>query len=86
MDCASEQCCRSINFRNTLVLGNEKNCEMLHNVVYNTSKKLLEKNSSYEHVYLVNPQKVGTQKYIASRDLSITYDGLFNYISFENQK
>ncbi|XP_028411110.1 microfibril-associated glycoprotein 4-like [Dendronephthya gigantea] len=30
---------------------------MLHNVVYNTSESLLEKNSSYDHVYLLNPQK-----------------------------
>ncbi|XP_028411182.1 microfibril-associated glycoprotein 4-like [Dendronephthya gigantea] len=30
---------------------------MLHNVVYNTSERLLEKNSSYDYVYLLNPQK-----------------------------
>ena len=56
MDCAFEPCCRSINYKNTV--QNEPNCEMLHNFVYNTSSDLLEKNSSYDHVYLVSPQKV----------------------------
>ena len=56
IECVKEPCCRSINYRKTLC--NETNCEMLHNVVYNTSEKLLEKSSSYDHVYLTNPHKV----------------------------
>ena len=56
IECVKEPCCRSINYRNTL--HNETNCEMLHNVVYNTSEELLERNSSYDHVYLTNPHKV----------------------------
>ena len=32
---------------------------MLHDVIYNTSGKVLERNSSYDYVYLVDPQKVG---------------------------
>ena len=31
---------------------------MLHDLLNNTSEKMLEKNSSYDYVYLVNPQKV----------------------------
>ena len=57
IECVNEPCCRSINYRKTL--RNEKNCEMLHNIVYNTSEALLERNSSYDHVYLTNPHKVG---------------------------
>ena len=58
MECATEICCRSINFKKKFTSVKQSNCEMLHNVVYNTSKRLLEKNSSYNYVYLVNPQKV----------------------------
>ncbi|XP_028411161.1 techylectin-5B-like [Dendronephthya gigantea] len=57
MECATEICCRSINFKRILTSKNDSNCEMLHNVVYNTSERLLEKNSSYDYVYLVKPQK-----------------------------
>ena len=58
MECATEECCRSINYKKTVPLQNEPNCEMLHDVLYNTSEKILEKNSSYDYVYLVNPEKV----------------------------
>jgi hypothetical protein len=58
MECVTEPCCRSINYKNTLNLQNEPNCEMLHNLVYDTSQELLEANSSYNHVYLNNPPKV----------------------------
>ena len=56
MECVKEPCCRSINYKKTF--QNEPNCEMLHDVIYNTSEKALERNSSHDHVYLVNPQKV----------------------------
>ena len=68
IECVKEPCCRSINYRKTLC--NETNCEMLHNVVYNTSEKLLEKNSSYDHVYLTNPHKV-TLSSISSRFINL---------------
>ncbi len=59
MECASEACCRSINYKNTMSPHNELNCEMLHDVVYNASKEMLENyNTSYDYVYLVNPEKV----------------------------
>jgi hypothetical protein len=58
IECYNEPCCRSINYKNTLNLQNEPNCEMLHNVVYNMSQKYLERNCSYNHVFLNNPQKV----------------------------
>jgi hypothetical protein len=31
---------------------------MLHDVIYNTTEEALERNSSYDYVYLVDPQKV----------------------------
>ncbi len=58
MECATETCCRSINYKKTVSLLNEPNCEVLHDVVDDTSEKMLENNSSYDYVYLVNPEKV----------------------------
>jgi hypothetical protein len=58
MECATEPCCRSINYKKTLTLQDESNCEMLHHVIFNTSEKLLEKDDSADYIYLVNPQKV----------------------------
>ena len=56
MECVMEPCCRSINYKKTF--QNEPNCEMLHDVIYNTSEKVLERNSSYDYVYVLDPQKV----------------------------
>ena len=58
MECATEPCCRSINYKK--VLQQESNCELLHNVIYEQSEGVLEKNSSYDYVYLINHQKVRT--------------------------
>jgi hypothetical protein len=58
MECATEPCCRSINYNKSMVAENESNCEMLHNVVYNVSERVLEENSTYDYVYLLNPEKV----------------------------
>ena len=57
VECAIEPCCRSINYKKTS--KNETNCEMLHDQLdtNDTSKKLLNE-SSYDYVYLTNPQKV----------------------------
>ena len=62
-------CCRSINYQTALASQNESNCEMLHNVVYNTTKELLEKNSSYDYVYLVFPSKVNSRIIILLMEL-----------------
>ena len=56
IECVKEPCCRSINYKKTF--QNEPNCEMLHDVVYNTTEKVLERNFSYDYVYLLDPQKV----------------------------
>ncbi len=58
MECATEPCCRSINYNK--VLQNVSNYELLHNVIYDDIEEVLEKNSSYDYVYLINPQKVFT--------------------------
>ena len=60
IECAKEPCCRSINYKKTLSSHNEPNCEMLHDVVNSTSQKFLERDSSYDHVHLLNPDKVYT--------------------------
>ncbi|XP_028408731.1 uncharacterized protein LOC114531297 [Dendronephthya gigantea] len=62
MECATEPCCRSINHKRTSAFQNDTNCELLHDVVFNTSKEQLLKDASYDYSYLVNPQK----KYNAS--------------------
>jgi hypothetical protein len=58
MECATEPCCRSINYKKSMVAENESNCEMLHNVVYNVSERVLKEKSMYDCVYLLNPEKV----------------------------
>ena len=58
MECSNEPCCRSINYKISPTLQNEPNCEILHNVVYNTSENALERSSSYDHVHLANSEKV----------------------------
>ncbi|CAB4011448.1 Hypothetical predicted protein, partial [Paramuricea clavata] len=55
VECVNEPCCRSTNYKKDF--QNKPNCEMLHDVVYNTSEKVLERNSSYDYVYLLDPQK-----------------------------
>ena len=59
-ECVEEPCCRSINFKKIVTTKSERNCEMLHNVVYNTSETLLENNASYDYIYFNNPRKVGS--------------------------
>jgi hypothetical protein len=58
--CDKELCCRSINFKKESNSDDNQNCEMLHNVVYNTSEKLLETNAAFDHVYFVSSNKVRT--------------------------
>lgn len=57
MECATEPCCRSINYKTKTALDNETNCEMLHNLV-DRNKKLLKRNASYDYARVVNPYKV----------------------------
>ena len=64
LECVTEPCCRSINYKKTSIAQNESNCEMLHNTVHNSSQKSLQANFSYDHVYLSNPQKVKIIHYV----------------------
>ncbi|XP_028412100.1 microfibril-associated glycoprotein 4-like [Dendronephthya gigantea] len=57
IECAKEPCCRSINYNKTFDLCEEPNCEMLHNLAYNTSDKILQLNPSFDHIYLAQPEK-----------------------------
>jgi hypothetical protein len=59
IECDKEPCCRSINIQKKSSSHDAQLiCEMLHNLVYNTSEKLLETNTSFDHVYLTSSKKV----------------------------
>ena len=59
MDCAADQCCRSVNYKKISTSQNETNCEMLHDIVsHNTFDDMLKKNSAFDYVYLIKPEKV----------------------------
>jgi hypothetical protein len=58
IECDKEPCCRSINIQKKSSSHDAQICEMLHNLVYNTSKKLLEANPSFDHVYFTSSKKV----------------------------
>ena len=58
LDCYKEPCCRSINFKKISTAENEPKCELLHNIAYNTSEEMLQKNVSYDHAFFTNPEKV----------------------------
>ncbi|CAB4006545.1 Hypothetical predicted protein [Paramuricea clavata] len=57
IECDKEPCCRSTNIQKKSSSHDAQICEMLHNVVYNTSEKLLETNPSFDHVYLTSSKK-----------------------------
>ncbi|XP_028408358.1 uncharacterized protein LOC114530936 [Dendronephthya gigantea] len=56
LSCVQEPCCRSLNYRERLPQGQTSLCEMLHDVIYNTSAEL-QKNRFYDYVYLNAPIK-----------------------------
>ena len=58
IECVKDSCCRSINYKTIITARNEENCEMLHNLVYNTSDDLLKKNDTYVHIFFNSPMKV----------------------------
>ncbi|CAB3983413.1 Hypothetical predicted protein, partial [Paramuricea clavata] len=69
VSCVQEPCCRSINYRKRLPQDLASLCEMLHDVVYNTSAEL-EKNSSYDYIYFNAPRK----EYNSSCDKDTTHE------------
>ena len=59
MDCAADQCCRSVNYRKISTLQNEANCEMFHDIAgHNSFDDMLEKNSAFDYIYMIIPDKV----------------------------
>jgi hypothetical protein len=82
MECSNEPCCRSINYKISPTLKNEPNCEILHNVVYNTSENALERSSSYDHVYLANSEKVREETSNSINLVSKSYNYLRNIKHF----
>ena len=58
VSCVEDPCCRSVNFkRNSSNEGNDGDCELLHDVDGKSSSRL-EKDTLYEHIHLLEPQKV----------------------------
>ena len=82
MECATDLCCRSINFKKTMTLNNESNCEMLHHVAYNNFEELLESNFYYDYAYLVNPQKV---RILKIRNKSKTYSERIHLVKYKKR-
>jgi hypothetical protein len=63
MQCGIEQCCQSINYKKTSTSQKETNCELLHDIgSYSSVNNMLEKNSSFDHVYKINTAKVREAK------------------------
>ena len=60
IECVRDPCCRSVNYKTIITAGNEENCEMLHNLVYNASDDLLKKNGTYNYIFFNSPMKVKT--------------------------
>ncbi|XP_028416458.1 uncharacterized protein LOC114540535 [Dendronephthya gigantea] len=66
--CVTEPCCRSINYKKHSK-DNETNCEMLHSVVDEiTSQEVLEKNASYDHIYLINTTTINNKSCLQDTD------------------
>ena len=56
--CAQDSCCRSLNFKHKSNCNEQSKCELLHDTLYNASDGArLEKNNSYDHVFLNEPKK-----------------------------
>ena len=60
IECVKDSCCRSVNYKTIITAGNEENCEMLHNLVYNTSDDQLKENGTYNYIFFNSPMKVKT--------------------------
>ena len=60
VNCAQDSCCRSLNYKHKSHCNEQSKCELLHDTLYNASDGIqLEKNKSYDHVFLNEPKKVG---------------------------
>ena len=56
-ECLEEPCCRSINYEHISSPDQWNKCEFLHHLFENTSFALVA-NSSFDHVFVINPPKV----------------------------
>ena len=56
-ECFAHPCCRSINYNYATSADHLNKCELLHNLVENTSY-VLERNSSFDHLFFNEPLKV----------------------------
>ena len=56
-ECFAHQCCRSMNYNYATLADHSNKCELLHNLVENTSY-VLERNSSFDHLFFNEPLKV----------------------------
>ena len=56
-DCFANPCCRSMNYNHASSTNQSNKCELLHDLVDNTSH-VLEPNSSFHHIFFYQPLKV----------------------------
>ena len=56
-DCFAHPCCRSINYNLATSANHLNKCELLHDLVENTTQ-VLEPNSSFDHIFFTHPLKV----------------------------
>ncbi|XP_028408473.1 uncharacterized protein LOC114531032 isoform X2 [Dendronephthya gigantea] len=84
LSCVQEPCCRSVNYREILEQDETGLCEMLHDVIYNTSAEL-QKNCSYDHVYLLTPQKEYNGSCVDDRgDFDVDFRSVQEFILLHN--
>lgn len=59
--CFAHPCCRSMNYKHSTAVNQSNKCELLHNLVENSSQHTshaLEPNSSFGHFFFNQPLKV----------------------------
>ncbi|XP_028398692.1 sushi, von Willebrand factor type A, EGF and pentraxin domain-containing protein 1-like [Dendronephthya gigantea] len=85
LSCVKEQCCRSVNYWKRLQREQECRCEMLHDVIGNkTAETELEKNSSYDYVYLTAPLKGYNSSCANEEDFDLSFESVQKFTLLDN--
>ncbi|XP_028398842.1 sushi, von Willebrand factor type A, EGF and pentraxin domain-containing protein 1-like [Dendronephthya gigantea] len=89
LSCVKEQCCRSVNYGERLQHDQACRCEMLHDVIGNTTAEL-ESNSSYDYVYLTAPLKgyddssCANEEDLFRTDFDLSFESVQNFTLLDN--
>ncbi|XP_028416200.1 sushi, von Willebrand factor type A, EGF and pentraxin domain-containing protein 1-like [Dendronephthya gigantea] len=76
--CIKEPCCRSLNYKESSPQAEASVCEMLHDVIHNTSKQLQE-NSFYDYIYFKESQKVYNERCTKKGDYDLKFESAQNF-------